>query len=295
MRSIIDLAHNLGLSVVAEGIEDEATWERLRAAGLRDRPGLPPRSPDHRHRRHRAVSHRAGRALTSSPSGRVAPSHHAAVVRSGAVSMPPPPPSSPPPPPPSFGGQPYGAQGVGTPLAGAWMRILARFIDGLILLIVTSVIGAVLLSGEENLGFGGVTSEDVPAGKLFLILLLSLAVSFVYEATLTARLGGTPMKRAFGMRVVDAVTGAGVTMQQSAIRWAVPGLVSLLPRVGAVIQIVVTIVSLVFLFTHVRRQTVSDRVARTARGRQSLTRPTTTEETKDQTASRSRAPVSLEG
>ncbi len=33
VRSTIDLAHNMGLSVVAEGVEDEATLERLRALG----------------------------------------------------------------------------------------------------------------------------------------------------------------------------------------------------------------------------------------------------------------------
>ncbi len=33
VRSTIDLAHNMGLDVVAEGVEDEATLERLRALG----------------------------------------------------------------------------------------------------------------------------------------------------------------------------------------------------------------------------------------------------------------------
>ena len=33
VRSIIDLAHNLGLEVVAEGIEDERTWDMLRSLG----------------------------------------------------------------------------------------------------------------------------------------------------------------------------------------------------------------------------------------------------------------------
>jgi EAL domain-containing protein (putative c-di-GMP-specific phosphodiesterase class I) len=33
VRSTIDLAHNIGLAVVAEGVEDEATLERLRALG----------------------------------------------------------------------------------------------------------------------------------------------------------------------------------------------------------------------------------------------------------------------
>ena len=33
VRSTIDLAHNMGLSVVAEGVEDEATVDRLRGLG----------------------------------------------------------------------------------------------------------------------------------------------------------------------------------------------------------------------------------------------------------------------
>jgi EAL domain-containing protein (putative c-di-GMP-specific phosphodiesterase class I) len=33
VRSTIDLAHDLGLAVVAEGIEDQATWDRLRTLG----------------------------------------------------------------------------------------------------------------------------------------------------------------------------------------------------------------------------------------------------------------------
>jgi EAL domain-containing protein (putative c-di-GMP-specific phosphodiesterase class I) len=33
VRSTIDLAHNMGLTVVAEGVDDEAVLERLRALG----------------------------------------------------------------------------------------------------------------------------------------------------------------------------------------------------------------------------------------------------------------------
>ena len=33
VRSTIDLAHNMGLNVVAEGVEDEVTLERLRSMG----------------------------------------------------------------------------------------------------------------------------------------------------------------------------------------------------------------------------------------------------------------------
>jgi len=33
VRSIVDLGHNLGLRVVAEGVEDRITWEALGALG----------------------------------------------------------------------------------------------------------------------------------------------------------------------------------------------------------------------------------------------------------------------
>ena len=33
MKSIVDLAHNLGLKVVAEGVEDRVSWERLERMG----------------------------------------------------------------------------------------------------------------------------------------------------------------------------------------------------------------------------------------------------------------------
>jgi len=33
VRSIVDLGHNLGLRVVAEGVEDRITWEALAALG----------------------------------------------------------------------------------------------------------------------------------------------------------------------------------------------------------------------------------------------------------------------
>ncbi len=33
VRSTIELAHSLGLHVVAEGVEDRATWQQLRSLG----------------------------------------------------------------------------------------------------------------------------------------------------------------------------------------------------------------------------------------------------------------------
>ena len=49
VRSTIELAHNLGLKAVAEGVEDEATWDRLREMGCDSAQGYymsKPLSPD---------------------------------------------------------------------------------------------------------------------------------------------------------------------------------------------------------------------------------------------------------
>jgi EAL domain-containing protein (putative c-di-GMP-specific phosphodiesterase class I) len=40
VHAVVDLAHNLGLRVVAEGAEDMAVWERLRLAGCDEVQGF---------------------------------------------------------------------------------------------------------------------------------------------------------------------------------------------------------------------------------------------------------------
>ena len=46
VRAVIGLGHDLGLRVVAEGVEDEASWRLLRETGLRPGPGLLPGQAD---------------------------------------------------------------------------------------------------------------------------------------------------------------------------------------------------------------------------------------------------------
>jgi uncharacterized RDD family membrane protein YckC len=185
------------------------------------------------------------------------------------MSMPPPPPGAPPPPPPPppppSGGFYTPAPGVpgGRPLAEPWMRILARFLDGIIASVVFgSIAAAIVLSGDDSAGFGGL-GGDVDAGTRFWLVLLTLIPSFLYEAVLTKLFGGTPMKLAFGMRVVQASEGGPIEWKGSIIRWAVPGAFGIVPVIGALASLVVTIVSLVFLFSDKLRQTVSDKVAKT--------------------------------
>jgi EAL domain-containing protein (putative c-di-GMP-specific phosphodiesterase class I) len=45
VRSTIDLGHNLGLRVVAEGVETQETWDRLAALGCDTGAGLLPQPP----------------------------------------------------------------------------------------------------------------------------------------------------------------------------------------------------------------------------------------------------------
>ena len=46
VRAVIGLGHDLGLRVVAEGVEDEASWRLLRELRLRPRAGLLPGPAD---------------------------------------------------------------------------------------------------------------------------------------------------------------------------------------------------------------------------------------------------------
>lgn len=177
------------------------------------------------------------------------------------------------PPPPPGGNDPGSAPGTtggtlapgGASIPPAWKRIVARFLDGLILSIVFgSIFAAIVLSGDDDGGLGGF-GADASFGKVYLISLMGAAVGFVWDAVCTKQFGGTPMKLAFGMKVVQAGTGAPVEWSHAIIRWAIPGALALLPlaNFGGLINLVIVVVSLVFLFTKPLRQAVWDLAAKT--------------------------------
>ena len=142
------------------------------------------------------------------------------------------------------------------------MRILARFLDGIIMSIITNVlVGALVLDSGESAGFGGL-GQDVDGGQVVAAIFIGIVVSFLYEAAITAVKGGTPMKLAFGMRVLR-VSGSPIDWGASTIRWAVFGLLPIFPIIGAIAAFVMAIISLVFLFTDKLRQTVPDKAAKT--------------------------------
>jgi uncharacterized RDD family membrane protein YckC len=154
---------------------------------------------------------------------------------------------------------------AGQPLAEPWMRIVARLLDGIILGVVFGAIfAAIILSDDDSAGFGGL-GADASFGKLYALALLGVAVGFVWDAVCTKMFGGTPMKLAFGMKVVRADNGGPVEWSHAIIRWAIPGAFSLLPIpvLPGLVNLVILILSLVFIFSKPLRQAVWDLVAKT--------------------------------
>jgi uncharacterized RDD family membrane protein YckC len=154
---------------------------------------------------------------------------------------------------------------AGQPLATAGMRILARLLDGIVLSVVFGAIFAsIILSGDDSAGFGGL-GADASFGKVYTLALLGVAVGFVWDAVLTKMFGGTPMKLALGMKVVRADNGGPVEWSHAIIRWAIPGAFSLIPIpvLPGLANLVIVIVSLVFIFTKPTRQAVWDMIAKT--------------------------------
>ena len=178
----------------------------------------------------------------------------------GGTPPPPPPPGVQPPPPGYVPYSPHqttaGAQSLATP----GKRILARIIDGLLIgvffLIVTAAFGG---------GFfvGGISQADA-----FGIQLLGLVVGTAYEAAFLTSKGATPGKMAMSVKVVFE-DGRKLDLEGALRRLSpsiVLGIIALAPafvRLSNFANFVITLVSLVFLFTDQRRQTVWDRIAKT--------------------------------
>ncbi len=161
-----------------------------------------------------------------------------------------------------------GAAAGGLPLASPGMRVLARFLDALILaLVFGSIFAAVILSGDDDAGLAGF-GTDASLGRAYLVALLGAAVGFVWDAVCTKMFGGTPMKLAFGMKVVQQ-NGADVEWDHAIKRWALPGALALIPPIVglsvllSVAQLAIVIVSLVFIFSKPLRTALWDQFADT--------------------------------
>lgn len=130
--------------------------------------------------------------------------------------------------------QPYGNApgGHGAP-AGLGERFLARLIDGVVLLVVSLVIGVVL--GGGLVATGGADTDGLNAAAS-LASLLGVVVNFAYYGFLDSTQGGTLGKKALKLRVVAPDGTSNVSFVESAKRNAffALGLLGLVPFLGLI-------------------------------------------------------------
>ncbi|MEO8292057.1 MAG: RDD family protein, partial [Actinomycetota bacterium] len=106
-------------------------------------------------------------------------------------------------------------------------------------------------------GGAGFTTED--GDRLYSAGLVTLAISALYEISLTALRGQTLGKMALGIKVVPAEGAGSVGWGWSAIRWLTPNAAARLPGVGALLSPLVR----VWMLWDPRRQGLHDKAART--------------------------------
>ena len=103
-------------------------------------------------------------------------------------------------------GQPY-------PFKGFWIRLVASFIDGIILLILI-----ILLASISLVIFGAALGEGVGVGMFLLVFILASIATILYKPIMEAsEYQGTVGKYALGMKVVDQ-NGQRITMTSSFLR-----------------------------------------------------------------------------
>lgn len=153
-------------------------------------------------------------------------------------------------------GQPGAAGAAGT-LAEGWQRLVARFIDNVIVTVASLIIGVIVAIGLDN-NLGGLISG-----------LIGTAIVLAYEILLTTKTGATLGKKIFSMRIVNEADGSAVdesVMFSRCLPFLVIGIVGAIPILGLLsipLSLVVVILSLVWIFTDDKRRSVYDKVGKT--------------------------------
>ncbi len=149
------------------------------------------------------------------------------------------------------------------PLADSGLRFAARFLDRIILYFLTCI-PSLAITGSA-FAVGGTRSNGAFSnlGATAASSLVGAAIILLYDGVATGVMGGTLMKKAFGMKVVNQSDGQPVTMQTALLRAAPTAICTAVPLLGGLAGLVMGIVSLIFLFSDKLRQTVSDKLAKT--------------------------------
>jgi uncharacterized RDD family membrane protein YckC len=128
---------------------------------------------------------------------------------------------------------------------GFWIRVVAYIIDGIIL----GIIGAIVLT---ILGVNVSDPNVAQDGRYQGASAFNLLVSFIYFAGLWTVIGGSLGQRIFGMRVVDANSGAPIGFGKAALRW-----------LGLIISFAVCFIGVIWVAFDARKQGWMDKIGGT--------------------------------
>jgi uncharacterized RDD family membrane protein YckC len=128
---------------------------------------------------------------------------------------------------------------------GFWIRVVAYIIDAVIL----AVIGGIILTAlGVNISDPNVAQDSRAQGAQGFNFLFS----FIYFAGLWTVMGGSLGQRIFGMRVVDASTGAPIGFGKAALRW-----------LGLLISFLLCFIGVIWVAFDGRKQGWMDKIAGT--------------------------------
>jgi uncharacterized RDD family membrane protein YckC len=178
---------------------------------------------------------------------------------------------------PGYGGVPVKATPDGVPAANPWRRLGARFIDGIVIGIITAIIGFPLISDVADAvrrfaddvqaaANAGLTQPDTNAfvsdilPTIYKLSVLQLVVAAVYVIPLTKLTGSTLGKRAMGIRVRPLNSEGLPSWGQSILRFVGFEVFSAVPSVGGFYFLV----DVLWLLWDQRRQCLHDKIATTA-------------------------------
>jgi len=126
--------------------------------------------------------------------------------------------------------------------ARPFKRLLARILDVILMAIVGGILYGLGVGHDafhSVTRFDGTTQVVVDQGKLAALILVTGLAIFVYEWLFIAFKGQTLGKMAAGVKVVRADTGQPLGLGKAFLRWAVPGVPGLIPRIGGLLTLIV--------------------------------------------------------
>jgi uncharacterized RDD family membrane protein YckC len=144
---------------------------------------------------------------------------------------------------------------LGRTLAEPGRRIVARIIDALIESVFTVVPVVIWFLQDTSRN-----ADDLQTPPSW--FLLGSLFALAYEIGFVAVKGATPGKMAMGIEVIR-MDGTAPPGWSTAVKRIVLDLIGVVPGIGVLISLVLTVISFVFLFTDDRRRTLDDRVAST--------------------------------